>query len=322
MPPLNVDQLNNHDLYEVVFAIERYLMQTGQTLEIGTDALIDNEKVRFQSSQHLGFSASEVKVTQQQNEKIVLEVSSLGLTGPAGVLPRHYTELVLQRIKKKDYAFKDFLDLFNHRIISLYYKSWEKYQYAVQHQNYLWGKHSDMHEVLKSLTGARYDNDIYWGGLLAKTVRNRSSLEAILSHKLGCSVTVKEFEGRWMPLKDSEQTALSSSLIPEGQHAKLGHSTVLGKRVWDVNAAIKIVIHAADVELTRRLTQKGELLQAIQHITQHFVSSATAISWQVQTAYMHLPTATLKRNTTQLGRSAMLGIRSSLAFQSASISLN
>ena len=47
------------------------------------------------------------------------------------MLPYCYTELILERLREKDTSFASFLDIFNHRMISLFYRAWEKYRFPV-----------------------------------------------------------------------------------------------------------------------------------------------------------------------------------------------
>src|SRR5690606_40260468 len=51
-----------------------------------------------------------------------------------GVMPYHYTELILQRLKQKDESLLRFLDLFNHRIISLFYQAGTKYRLPIEYE--------------------------------------------------------------------------------------------------------------------------------------------------------------------------------------------
>ena len=57
----------------------------------------------------------------------VLTINFLGLAGIQGPLPTPYTELILERLRHKDTSFKDFLDIFNHRLASFWHRMRKKF---------------------------------------------------------------------------------------------------------------------------------------------------------------------------------------------------
>ena len=64
-----------------------------------------------------------------------MTVNFIGLIGPLGVLPHalHRTDRgapVCARCR----TLRDFLDIFNHRMISLFYRAWEKYRFPVAYE--------------------------------------------------------------------------------------------------------------------------------------------------------------------------------------------
>ena len=56
-----------------------------------------------------------------------MTMTFMGLTGPSGVLPRHYTDMMMRQQREgrgaDRYALRDWLDLFNHRFISLFFRA-------------------------------------------------------------------------------------------------------------------------------------------------------------------------------------------------------
>ena len=71
----------------------------------------------------------------------------LGLTGPNGVLPSHYTTLLIERIRAR-ISLRDFLDLFNHRTASLFYRAWQKYRFPFTYEQSCWSTAGEPDDLL------------------------------------------------------------------------------------------------------------------------------------------------------------------------------
>lgn len=320
-----VDEPHLFDFYQAVYLLQRQLGKFGT--EVGHDTLPSKEPIRFKVPQHLGFPGTPVERVdegvnpQSGQSQADMYVSFMGLTGPSGVLPLHYSELVLQRLKQKDVTMREFFDLFNHRLISLYYRAWEKYRLPIQHQKHVAGQRDPITDVLTSLTGASQDLEVMFGGLFAKQVRSAKGLKQILEALSGCQIMINEFVGRWLQLADDEQTALGSRVEPEGQHARLGCSATLGRRVWDVSSAIDVEFQISSREQAEALMPGGSVLSLLKKITEKYLPGSTKVRWRMHAKYRDLPTANLGKRGPGLGQGGALMMRSSYLDLETSITI-
>ena len=58
----------------------------------------------------------------------------MGLFGPLGTLPLYYSEMIRERLRAKDTTMVAFFNIFNHRMISLFYQAWEKYRFTIAYE--------------------------------------------------------------------------------------------------------------------------------------------------------------------------------------------
>ena len=204
----------------------------------------------------------------------VMTIAFFGVTGPSGVLPRHYTELLLKIAReskgREKYALRDWYDLFNHRLISLFYRAWEKYRFFVSYERGDYKKldPDPFTRSLRALIGleaptlrdrlhlverdldvygdepprvlAKIDdiNLLFYAGLLSNRTRNASGLRAILADFFGLAVEIKQFQGQWLLLEKSNQSSIGDL---DGNN-QLGVNLVAGEKVWDVQGKIRVRI--------------------------------------------------------------------------------
>ncbi len=204
------------------------------------------EVVRFAARATTEFPASEIHDLKfGESERPVMTVNFMGLTGPTGVMPLVYTEMIMDRVRNKDHALREFLDLFNHRMISLFYRAWEKHKFPVPYER----EGADaVSSFLKSFLGLgtagladRQDVSdrslIYYAGLLAHRPRSAQALQQLLADYFDLPVEVHQFCGSWYKLERSMQTKLIDTPL---ESARLGAGAVVGDEVWDLHAGVRL----------------------------------------------------------------------------------
>ena len=119
------------DFYRVVRLIENEFRNFPR---VGCSERLEDDVIRFGQNPSLAFSPSAIEGLEpgKDGRPPRLFVNFLGLLGPNGALPLHITEFIRDRqFNNRDPALARFLDLFNHRILSLFYRAWSMAQKSV-----------------------------------------------------------------------------------------------------------------------------------------------------------------------------------------------
>jgi type VI secretion system protein ImpH len=206
----------------------------------------DSEAVRFGSNASLAFPPAEIQSSERtKSGQPLLRTNFLGLIGATGVLPTQYTAMIIERLLAEDASFRDFIDIFQHRLLSLFYRAWEKYAFVVPYER---GDADSITPRLFDLIGfgtaglhnrqeAPDEALIAYAGLLGQFPRSASALEQILSDYFEVPVEVQTFAGTWRRLDPSSWSRLGDG---NTRNEQLGAGTVLGDEVWDEQSLVRI----------------------------------------------------------------------------------
>jgi type VI secretion system protein ImpH len=206
------------------------------------------ETIRFAARTSLSFPPSEIhELRRTENGQMSMTVEFMGLCAAISVMPAPYTEFLLARTRQKDYAMEDFLNIFNHRMISFFYRGWEKYRFFIEYErtgeDRLSARLLDLlglgTEGLRGRGGIPDDAYLNYVGLLARHVRSAASLQQILEDYFGVDVHIQQFAGAWRKLSAENQTCFSGF---GGPNERLGVGVVAGDEVWDHHGRIRIAL--------------------------------------------------------------------------------
>ena len=260
------------DFFQAVRLLERAAHQPQDNEEIAADSVgglarPDQEAVHFSADPGLAFHGSDVtRVTQKRihsretEESSVLQwqmnVAMMGLTGSQGVMPYAFSEMVLGELRKKNRALSDFFDLFNHRIISMFYEAWHKYQMVPEYERAQQNgslKNDLFTESLLSISGLglselRFRTAVSdehmarYAGHLGRGICSAESLRSAIEGMFGFDTRIEQFRGEWYELPEDVRCRLPDEDHPQGVNNQLGMSTVIGSVCYQIQNKFGVVI--------------------------------------------------------------------------------
>lgn len=244
---------------------------------VGDYGPVGKECIRFRHDPTLTFNA--VSVSSVSSDRRLLDSASgarqsvfdvsttfLGLTGAVSPLPSYIVEEVLE----DDEGFlRDFLDVFHHRILSLFYRVTSRYNPVTEFRSDTqdaWSKRifslGGVHESNQASASLPRWRMLRLMPLLARQRCTAWALEVALNDVLddvleGARASVEQFRGAWYPLGEEDEFKLGA------QNNELGGGSVLGKYVYEYTGKFAIRFHPLSHKAYTRLQRERELRERI-----------------------------------------------------------
>ncbi len=256
-----------HDFFALMRRLDALHPQaprTGQAQRPG------QEPLRLAQSPDMNFAPAPLQRLELRDGAAPrLSVRFLGLLGPQGPMPTHFTEYVRDRVHHHgDTASAHFLDLFHHRFLGLFYSAWAQAQPVVHADR----PHDDRYLMwLASATGLplgglqRQGAPVgatlapvamnpaaqqpataqglplqalaFHAGLLATRSHHAEALCKVLQHNLDVRARVQSHMGQWLGIERQDRSRLGFAASRPERHdapaAQLQHDANAGSRVWD-----------------------------------------------------------------------------------------
>lgn len=267
------DDACSFEFFQAVALLQRLRMNDRQP--VGQFSKPEDEAVHFRVHNTLSFPASQIQsIDLSEKGPAKMKVNFMGLTGPNGVLPYAYTELILERLKAKDRAMQDFLDIFHHRIISFFYRAWEKHRFPA---TFYRGDDSFTHHLLDLIglgtPGLRDRQSVpdsallHYTALVGANARSAEALETILQGYFEVPVEVEQFAGAWYRLDPSSQCAMDDD---DDDSAKLGFGVVVGNEIWDQQSHVGVRLGPLTLEQYNSFLPEGPAHEPLKSLLKFF----------------------------------------------------
>ncbi len=278
---------------------------------VGEFAIPTEETIRFSANPSLAFPPGEVQnLAWEGDEQPTLEVNFFGLVGNQGVLPLHYSRQVRAMDREETNPLRAFLDIFQHRLTSFFYRAMEKGRFYAPFER---GEVDPVSTRLLELIGLRNkdlrgrlevpDEDLlFYSGLLGLQQRNAAALQRILEDYFQVPAEIEQFVGGWYTLTEESQVRLDDEMNEFSP--RLGEQTVVGDEFWDPQARVRVKIGPLPRTRYDDFLPGGESHRALKTLTTFFSDGQFDFELQLILAKEDVPPVVLgveSESTTPLG---------------------
>jgi type VI secretion system protein ImpH len=258
-PALKQQLLEHSERFEFVQAVRLLAQMFPDRARVGTDADPREELVRFVSDVSPVFPGADITGVKppEHGGPAAMTVRFMGVATPGsyGSLSRRYAEEIRALARDKNTALRDFLDLFNHRMLSLFYRASERYRPAILCER---GRDNELERALAAVLGlgtrglgerlAISDRALFSrGGLLGMQPMPAVALEGAIESAFGVTARVLQFHGARYRIETEEQNRLGRA------NSTLGRDLVLGSEVTLMDARFRMRLGPLTLERYRSL---------------------------------------------------------------------
>ena len=195
----------------------------------GAEAGADTGAVRVRPELSLSFPAADIAGIEKREEGYLVTARFLGLYGSASPLPTFYTEELLDEAAADASATREFLDIVNHRLYTLFFACAAKYRLFFQVAE---EEKKEVVERLFCLAGLGEpkvrqrlpdpQSLLRYTGLLSQNPRSALGLRTLLRDALGVPIEVIQCVTRRLPIPPEQRAQLGMSGCTLGVDAVIG----------------------------------------------------------------------------------------------------
>lgn len=281
---------------------------------LGSSWQIKHDPVRFRPHPGMGFPASEFKgmeIAEQADEPPTIRTTFLGLYGVESPLPTSYIDDIAQRREGYE-AVSDFLDIFNHRMITQYYRIWRKYSYPATFAS---GGQDRTSKYLLSLCGLGIEGCTKSiatpvSRFLALTSMMRLPTRTTEGVVALVQLLAPDTEAIVQP-HDRCRIPLHKPLTMSARNpVSMSNSPIMGTHTIDVNSQILLQLRTHNADEAAGWLPGGQLHADLHALLQVYLGARLHVRLQLCVCRNLLPDAQLtcqpKKSSALLGRTAVM----------------
>jgi type VI secretion system protein ImpH len=280
---------------------------------LGSTERVTDDAVRFRPDPGMGFPAGELRSIEidetGSGRPATLRTRLLGLYGVDSPLPTSFLDDIAQRREGHE-ALEAFLDLFNHRIFTQFYRVWRKYTYPASFET---GGTDATSQCLLALIGLGIPGTarqiatpmsrfLALLGLMRLPTRNAEGITALV--KLLAPNTVAKITPHW-PQKVTLKHPASLSIE---RPVSLAQGMPLGAVGRDANSQLQLGLFTDDTDEGRGWLPGGQLHEDLLVLLRVYLGWRCTASLQLSLPVRCLPLPALGDASVLLGMTAVLGL--------------